>query len=333
MEGESGNDHSGATIKRGRQGELSNSDRDSVSAYAFGLTKERKLETIDFATSPLERFLQLILATGYLNEQKPLSAIVTAPPDQGKSYALERFADVENQYSINLGTKYGLLTEVVELLRRGRFLSHLLFPDFTGLLGGAPNVVKELRTLVLALTDEGLGLQASYYLRFSAQDFRAVLPWGNLKLGCVLAMTKRDLHDKRRKFTDDGFLSRFIAFSYHYSRDKQQQVFEDIVRGVPLLRFPSVTTTMTPRTDIAFDAEKYMNSPLARIKTNRWTVAMRTLLKASALTHGRDSVSTDDYAEVQFLSHYFNYKFNELTDTPWTDSVDSKDPFSAWDTE
>jgi len=81
----------------------------------------------------IKRFMELVVLTGYLKDEKPLSLFLVGKPETGKSSLISSMRGYPNTLYFNDLSYKGFIEEVVPLYEKGQ-KTHILIPDFINVL-------------------------------------------------------------------------------------------------------------------------------------------------------------------------------------------------------
>ena len=141
------------------------------------------------------------------------------------------------------------------------------------------------------------------------------------KANVITAVTKGCLHDARHGWTKMGFLSRFIVFSYSYSKDSVDSILDRYSEhglggesNKILIKLPKkpvkvelpveIADRLNP---IAKDVGREYNLYGFRAKIN-----FRCLLKCLSVRNKQREVSDVEFEEFLSLSEYLNFSYNSI---------------------
>lgn len=279
---------------------------------------------------PVESIAKYVLYSGYLQENRPLSLMLVAASGEGKSDCLLEFKSNSNAFVLNDLTRYGLWDKFREIAAKNSFVSHCIIPDFSQVLMQNPFYTGSICSTIMSLSEEGTDSIRTKNLRYD-------LP--NTRLGFLTSMAKDDFEvkqkDARSVLVKTGFLSRFLVFSYRYTKETAVRVAQAIADGKepePIhLNLPvsKVAVRVQPEQVLAFfpgateeDARKGLSLDWAdeflrkgQIDLNlvpRRIKQYRTLLKSIALSRERREVTDDDVKQLRRMQAWLNLKFNPL---------------------
>jgi hypothetical protein len=159
----------------------------------------------------------MVLWSGQIEGERPLSLIIVAPPGTGKTSILEAMQTPVTQFFSDFTSR-----EVLSAVKGNENLTHLLLGDFMALFGHAKSTVKLAVNLLARLTG----------------DTMRQVPWSGeemkpRKLGFVTAIPPEDINRREIKhhMRAGGFASRFIIAKFEYSQQTIEKVHKFIREG------------------------------------------------------------------------------------------------------
>ncbi len=176
--------------------------------------------------------IRIALITPYLKtSEKPLSVLFVADPGSGKSAMISMFASAKGAAYFGGGvTAWGLYNELSDHLRREEKVSHVLIDDLIPTLSRGKKARDNFIASLLKLTEEGSTGGYSYEYK----DLPKFDP--PLNVGLISGVTREYLFKKnkwgtgtegiRKDFLTTGWLERNIPFTYSYSEDTLQEIFQ-----------------------------------------------------------------------------------------------------------
>lgn len=249
--------------------------------------------------------LKLAVYSSYIESERPVSVILIAPPEHGKTELLKTFAFID---SISIQTDFNTFT-FSEFAMQYPKKKTIIIPDFLRVVKKKHSVSSNALSIISAVTEEG---------------------WiGKLPLGQIIekpiianfltALTTDELNDKRHKWTKTGFLSRFLPISFSYSEKTKQQIREYIKDRMYNKEEPANFKIEHQRQinlpiDIANKIEEISLdiSEKNNILGFRLQRQLQVLTMANAFSNERSLVSMDDYKEIKHLSRFINFNFSEV---------------------
>ena len=259
---------------------------------------EKKIE-------PIIDILKRIVASGFIKNAEPLSALIIAPVGAGKTTNLKKISINKNILALSDCTPYGLTMLLGEIETKG--ITHLVIYDLVQPMSRNRSVVNNLIGFLNSLIEEGI-------FRISTGVMQIKKP---VKLGLITCTTDKEIHDKRRGWLGIGFISRLIPISYNYTPTDVTQILEDLaeqkIKGIEYENLKGKTKTITENSQI-FKllipyAEKMASEgalPFRNLKQ------LQVLLMSNALLRGDNKVTKEDFEWYKSIAKYMNYQMHEL---------------------
>ncbi len=277
------------------------------------------------------KLMECITLTSYLKDEKPVSSLIIAEAESGKSELIKILKGYNKTMFIN-DLSFKPLTETLfPLIERGE-LKHILIPDFINVSQhkkSAENVIPILNSLM----EEGV-TQLSYY--GSEKKFKTPL-----NCGLITGITKRYFDKHIIFWRQVGFLTRMLTVSFSYSastvisindsiRLEKQKVQQEvklkkIKNPVEIIIPPNLaqqiqrTSEMVCIANASYISLGTDNSRTRKIDMKtygfRLHKMMRTLLKAVCLYEGegkRMVVEDKDLSILTQLLKFVNFNFTEV---------------------
>jgi hypothetical protein len=259
-------------------------------------------------TELLEHACKLAILSAFIKKERPVSLILLAPPESGKSEILKKFAFVS---SVKISSDFNIhhfadyCTEYQMGLKRT-----LIFPDFLKVVKKKYSAQVNAMGYINAITEEG---------------WVGKLPLGQTVnspiVGNVLTgLTEDELRDKRFKWTRLGFLSRFVPLSYKY-KDETKTLIRQYIKD-RLYRKDDPYDFTVPKSEVDVMLPNAIANKIEGIvlhiseETNllgfRLQRQLQTLALANALSCQRTVVTEDDFKVIEALSCFINFDFNPL---------------------
>lgn len=261
---------------------------------------------------PLETMIRYCIYSGKLKNERPLSLIVAANPESGKTEALREFKCVDGIVYLTDCTAHGLTKEVLPRIDTGA-VHHILIPDLLNPLSRKQSTVQTFVTFMNSLIEEGVAEISTYAQGMTQRKT-------DLRCGLVTAITKDKLKDKRHEWSRLGFLSRALPFSYSYGTDKVRQIMEYIISekyhdDKPLkLKLPAKLVDVELKAALArlILPESYRFADANELYGFRFQRQLQVLMKSIALADGRRKVIKKDFNEAMRLMRWVNLDFAVL---------------------
>lgn len=256
-------------------------------------------------------------STALEGERNPVSMVLVASPESGKTDIVRAYADTNYSQLVTDLTAWGMVQEVIPQAQNGKVL--LVIPDLSIPLARAGPVTSSLIGFILAYCEEGVGRVATKFLQLD--------PPRPVAGGILSSCTKDQFERWRKRWGENGFLSRFLVVSYSYGGDVQE-----VIRLMALGREnkgsdPAVVLPLPKRKvsiAVTEDIQKLINSMFEDFAKEymeeiefpgygfRAARQFRRLIYAAALRAGRNYVSHEDVHLVHGLARrYCNLSYSE----------------------
>lgn len=268
---------------------------------------------------PIFELIKLALLSGYLKGERPLSLLLSAPVEAGKTESIRLFRQNSGILYIADFTPTGFVRAYSREIKSGA-IKHILVPDLLSALSRDYYSRERFITFLNSLTEEGL---ATIHTMFVNLEVRAPHP-----IGLIGGVTKEKLEQSKVNWLKVGFLSRMLPVTWRYNRTTVREVLEYIFRRrytgeKPIFcRFPSNQVEVFIPPKLARMLEHLADKLLASYKAAatspedvygfRYQRHFQRLAMASALEAGRHVVSREDVDRVKELSIFCNLDFTTI---------------------
>lgn len=262
--------------------------------------------------TPLIDIIRTCLFTPYVKNERPVSILLIAKAESGKTEILSKVSFAEDQ-SLNKGilyisdfTAYGLINGYGAQLEKGTVKS-IVCPEFLKITSRKDSSVKDTLAFLNALIEEGLVNSQTYNIK---REFKKPV-----RCNFITAITTEVYGKKKRLFMDYGFLSRMIPIAYEYSPQTIDSIFEDII-GETHHTEKNETITFPDEPQVVTLPRKYSR----KIKDSVLIIAtkhnlhgfrlqknLQCMMKAHALSHGRNEVVEEDYEAIVDLIEWVSF--------------------------
>jgi hypothetical protein len=297
-------------------------------------------------TENIEEIISLALYSAYIKNEKPISLLLVASPEAGKTRVVQKFSSNQFLAYISDCTAYGLHRDYSDDLRHG-LIKHFIFTDLITPLSKNVDTRSSFISFLNGLIEEGL-MQIHTFNTNTDKAERIYKPVGII--GCI---APAPLNDHRHKWKSVGFMSRLIPFSWSYSETtianirksiQYQEYHEDKPIELDLPKFelsdgtkqpdnkaeinvelnPELSAKLSDITDILAERKirDMASGALIENKQDRKNTdnpygfrlekQLHVLAKSSALKDNRQAVNEKDIEKIIKLSNWMNLKFNEL---------------------
>lgn len=258
----------------------------------------------------LETIIKLALWSAYVKGEKPLSLLIIAKAESGKSQLVMRFADNKGVILLTDATSYGITKEFT-LAIETKQINHIIIPDLLTPLSRQKATVNHFIAFFNNLIEEGV-----IEIHTGVINIRKT----GLNCGLITTITREELFDRRHRWNRIGFLSRLLPVSYEYSQKTAQEILDSIVKREYYkndkikLDFPKEPVEVDLPPTLAQRMVPYATrfGKAHGIYGFRMEKQLQTMLEAHALMYQRTKVDEGDVKAVEQLLQYVNLDFNKL---------------------
>jgi len=261
----------------------------------------------------LEETIQATLFTAHLEGERPGSLLVVADFEMAKSETVVQFGNNDGVLCLTDFTAFGVTKKYLPDLIDGR-IHHFIIPDLMIPLSKSRETTNSTVGFLTALTEEGVREITTYNFPDGLKLPRPV------KAGVIAAIATPDFDRRRGEWAHDGFLSRFLPFSYSYDSATVDCVFGAILAGIPLsnpfkLQFPPKPQHVDVPQEISRALETTARSMGMGLGMHgfRPLKHLIRLAKGRALSRRRTAVTAEDRDWTLTMGRYFNFSRNTLT--------------------
>lgn len=245
------------------------------------------------------------LATGYLDDEPPVSLMLLGRPGTGKSSLMSRWYSDATALVVSDITSDSLRHLVLpQMASEGR--RHLMFPEFFKLFQRSQSAVANMTGVLSAAMSGELHtvIQGERTMEKLPADFR---------IGAIAAMTDGVFGLWKKDFGNTGLLDRFLMVHLTLSHELTRHMLHRISMGdrtmlaplhLPLAVKSKHRVTMSPAASEAL----YEMVLSVDGHTHRFMGAMRAMVKALALCHGEHEVTALRLHGIQNLMRYLSSK-------------------------
>ncbi len=256
----------------------------------------------------IAKMCHVILLTGKIKGHSPLSLLLIAAPEHGKtSVVLQRACPAV--VDVTDATGRG----IVEILKTKPNISHLIFNDFVAINSHSKTVRAYTIAMINAMTEEGIRTIA---FPGSVESFSEVQG----KKGIIACLTMDLMKDGRSWFNKIGLTSRMIPFSFSHSPELQLAIKDAIdtdYKNIKLndrgkMSIPSIAISVTISTAFTNEIRKIADQKAKDLKDPtgyRRLKQFRSLAKAHAVsrTWKNPSVNKSDIDFLHRILPYISY--------------------------
>jgi len=262
--------------------------------------------------SEIHYTIKLGLYSAFVEGEKPVSIMLLAPVEHGKSELLKQF---KLYTSVKVSTDFNtfIFQGFAPDIQRG-IIKTIIFPDFLRLIKRKYSTQSSILTILNSLVEEG---------------WTGKLPMGGsvdkpLNCNVITALTEDEIRDKRHKWAKLGFLSRFLPISYSYqfkTKERIRNYIQDrkyMVEDKPKEhRMPTESSEVTLTKDVGEKIKGLSRKIVEEIKEKnlygfRLQRQLQTLALSNALLSNRKITNDDDFDIINNLTKHINFNFNPL---------------------
>jgi hypothetical protein len=256
----------------------------------------------------LGKMIECALILPYVKNEKPISVLIVAKPESGKTSVLKRYREKKGIVYMTDCTAYGIQRDLLPRLVSGEIRT-LIIADLLTPLAKSYKTRESFIAFLNNLVEEGIAKITTYAMVWDKEA----------KANVITAITDQAIEDGRHDWAKLGFLSRFIVFSYSYDLSTVAKILNSYsIHGTKL----NTVSFSLPKKDVDIQlseeiAEK-LNPIAVRIGEQfqiyglRAKINLRSLIKCLAYRNNRRIVTELDFSELLELADYMNFKYNPL---------------------
>jgi hypothetical protein len=263
----------------------------------------------------IEEILKLALLSAYLKDEQPLSLLIAALPESGKTCLLSKQYQTDGVLVLTDTTAYGIVKATNDLKDiEEKRIRHIIIPDLVTPLSKKWETTRTFVAFLNALIEEGIVSINTYATKIEPRKV-------SLKCGLITAVTPEYIQDRRHGWAGMGFLSRLLPISYAYSNETQDKVF-GFIQSQKHLDQIIASLDVPPRDAFIKLDEGYAAALTPYVKQTiesaeglygfRLQRQLQTLLKASAFSDNRDEVNSEDIDKIISILKYVNFDYKEI---------------------
>ena len=271
------------------------------------------------SVEPIEKILKCVLASGKVGGERPLSLIIIAPVECGKTSIIRRYClKAGNVFYTTDATAFGIVRDTNQLKDFGSGkLTHIVIPDLLTCLGRKQDTVTTFIHFMNSLIEEGVVNISTY-----ASTIKGSV---EVKAGLITAIPPKPFSDKRRHWERIGFLSRSLPVSFDYQVSTQLQILSYIENQQHLqekledFKLPQESKEVELPLDMAKKIEPYAlllaaaaSSQYHKLYGFRYQRQLQTFAKALALLEQKDEVDDQCIQELGRLANYINLNLSKI---------------------
>jgi hypothetical protein len=172
-------------------------------------------------TSDLEYLLKLVLLTAHIEDERPVSMLLCARVESGKTELLKKTIPCEGVAYMNDATAWGIQREYLDKITDNEVRT-LVIPDLITPLSRTSDTVETFVAFLNGLIEEGLVEVQTYALQK-----RLKVP---ARCNIITSIAKEHLFDQRHRWSKMGFLSRVIPVSFEYAASTMFDIRQSIAK-------------------------------------------------------------------------------------------------------
>lgn len=261
----------------------------------------------------IRRILKLGIVSAYLKNAKPISILLLADPECGKTSLL---------YSFDFGKKSGVLkiTKPTMSAIEKHFkdilegsINYIIIPDLIRITEANRATAKNITGFFNSAIEEGL-TEITTYNNGTPDTKFLKKPW---IIGVATALTRSKLQDRRGNWNKIGFFSRFLPVSYSYTKAQQEIIRDEIYKGQTFdgkekLKLGSKKAIIcNPKFPRQFNEHIKKLAEKEELYGFRYANQFRTLLMANAFLRNSNKVTQRDVEAIKDLWIYINTDYND----------------------
>jgi hypothetical protein len=266
----------------------------------------RKIHPVKKGTEIIEKLVKLAYISTFLKDEKPLSLILIAPPEQSKSYYILKYKTKYSHISTDL-SYMGL----IRLLIKNKNLKQIVIPDFLKITQKGKNTKNACLTTLNSFLEEGI-----FNINLMGDDIISL----NGKTGGIITSTTKSSFEQNKKVWDSlGFSSRFLIASWKYSDQKMEELVNIVLSENPKINSKNGKNDhqeilkYNVKT-IKIDKKNSEKIGFLAKKSPRKAKNLRILAKSLALFNGRSEVSDEEILELKTINIYLNEQFTLINE-------------------
>lgn len=273
------------------------------------------------SVEPIEKILKCVLASGMVEAERPLSLIIIAPVECGKTSIIRRYClKSNNVFYTTDATAFGILRDTDDLKQFAPVgkLTHIVIPDLLTCMGRKQDTVTTFIRFMNSLVEEGVVNISTYAKKLKSVDNVEV------KAGLITAIPPDPFFDKRHQWGKIGFLSRALPASFDYTLSTRIDILsyiqsqQHLQEKIQNLNLPAKSMEIELPLDMAKRIEPYsltlasQYSQYQKVYGFRYQRQLQTFVKAIALLEGKQQVDDQCIQELGRLANFINFNFSKI---------------------
>lgn len=262
--------------------------------------------------------VKIVLASGYLRGEKPLSLVLISDVESGKTQIIRKYClKTDGIMYTTDATAYGIIRDSNNLkdFEEGKY-KHIVIPDLLTCMARRETTVNTLIHFMNSLIEEGVVNVSTFATKIKKEDKRKV----EVKVGLITSIAKIPFFEKKHRWSSVGFLSRVLPVSYSYTLPTRLEILEfvenqkHLEEALEKLKFNKKPRRVILPYEYAKMLEPYTLSvaKAQEIYGFRIQKQFQTMLKSIAYLRGSDVVETQDFDKFKEIVTYVNLDFNKV---------------------
>lgn len=247
-------------------------------------------------TQDLIKIVKLVLVSGDIKNQKPISLLIVSKSGNGKTQLIKSFRKRTAIFFTDLS-----YSGLIETLGKDPRIKHVIIPDFIKITQKKRSTSDNFVSLLNAVTEEGVGKIRLFNVNYDLKD---------RTIGLITATTKESFNRHKKVWHSFGFMQRMLIISYDYSLETIQEILSYINREKFIddkpVNMSSVGKTITGGEDFNKQLNKLAHGNFRALKH------LQTLAKCNAYLERRNKVTQKDIDEIVRLSDYINLSYKKI---------------------
>jgi len=258
--------------------------------------------------------LELVVFSAHIKEERPVSVLLTAPVEAGKTELVLKFTQNDGCVALTDATAFGIMRDYRQAIVN-KEIRHIIIPDLIKPMSRGKDTVHSLVAFFNSLLEEGVIATSTYAEK--------IVPSTPVKCGLITTLAKGVLLDGRHHWSQMGFMSRMLPISYDYEISTQLQIHKSIADRQYLSEAPMKLNMPTGDVDVKLqhpeaDDLTMLSQGLSSLATKnspdkvygfRLQKHLQRLAMASALKNSRDIVNQSDVDYIRSLSGCINLEY------------------------
>ena len=272
---------------------------------------------------PFFEIMRLVLASAYIEGEKPLSAVFVAEPESGKTEIIRKYClKTDGIFYTTDATAYGIIrdTNYLKDFEKGK-TKHIVIPDLLTCMGRKETTVNTLISFFNSLIEEGVVDISTYMLNLSHdKEIKIGKKKKEVKAGLITSIATKPFLDKRYRWSGIGFMSRVLPISYGYTFNTRLEILDFIEKQNYLTEvLERLKFKKTPRDiNLPYHYSKAIEPfslDIAKAQDLygfRLQKQFQVMLKSIAYLRNSDKVEQQDVDTFKNLVQFVNLDFNKV---------------------